>query len=77
MLPCSLLSLWQHLPPLRDMALSATSGRAHSLMPPPLTTSLVSTLVTTVETPPVWLLTLPPSPPRTMSPSRPALVGLC
>ena len=66
MLPCLLLSLWQRLPPLPDMALSATSGRAHSLMPSPLTTSLVSTLVTMVETPPVWLLTLPPSLPRTM-----------
>ena len=50
------------------MALSATSGWAHSLMPPPLTTSLVSTLVTTVGTPPVWPMTLPPSP-HTVRPS--------
>ena len=50
------------------MAVSTTTGRAHSLMPPPLPTSLVSTLVTTVGTPLVWPLTLPPSP-HTVRPS--------
>ena len=45
MLPCSFLPLWPCSPPLSGMALSSTSGWSHSLMPPPLATSLVSTLV--------------------------------
>ena len=66
---CSLFLLWPCSPPLPGMALSAASGWAHFLMPPLLAASLVSTLVTTVGTLPVWLLTLPPSPPCTMRPS--------
>ena len=58
----TVIPLWPYTHALRVRALCATSGWAHSLLPPPLATSLVGTLVTTVETPRVLLLALPPSP---------------
>ena len=57
-------------------AMAPTKVCGSRLVPPPLTSLLVSTLVTSVGTPPVWPQTLPPSP-HTVRPSRSTIVGLC
>ena len=57
-------------------AMAPTKVCGSRLVPPPLTSLLVSTLVTSVWTPPVWPQTLPSSP-HTVTPSRSTLLGLC